>query len=122
LVPRTIRTRVTGTVANLIGFIKSRGGHVVVATALTGRPYSVKLAPDEAEIQALRHKHGQDFEDGWRQGFGFGFAELTRSEARYLENSPDAHTIRDRLVAAGLESGSGPSSDADAPVAPSDGA
>ena len=29
---------------------------------------------------------------------------LTRSEARYLENSPDAHTIRDRLVAAGLES------------------
>jgi hypothetical protein len=90
-------------------------------TALTGKPYSAKLAPDDAQIQALRDKHGQEFENWWRQRFGFGFAELTRSEARYLENSPDAHTIRGRLVAAGLESGSGPSSDADAPVAPSGG-
>jgi hypothetical protein len=108
-----------GTLANLIGFIKSQGGHVVGATALTGKPYSAKLAPEDAQIQALRDKHGQEFEDWWRQRFGFGFAELTRSEARYLENSPDAHTIRDRLVAAGLESGSGPSRNADTPVAPS---
>jgi hypothetical protein len=93
-----------GTLANLIGFIASGGGHVVAATVLTGKPYSAKLAPDEAAIQALREKHGQDFEDWWRQTFGFGYDSLTRSEARYLENSPDAHTIRDRLVAAGLES------------------
>ena len=55
-------------------------------------------------IQSLREKHGQDFENWWRQTFGFGYDSLTRSEARYLENSPDAHAIRDRLIAAGLES------------------
>jgi len=93
-----------GTLANLIGFIASGGGHVVAATVLTGKPYSAKLAPDDALIQALRDKHGQDLEDWWREKFGFGYDSLTRSEARYLENSPDAHTIRDRLVAAGLES------------------
>ena len=92
------------TLANLIGFIKSQAGHVIGATALTGKPYSAKLAPNEMQIQALRDKFGQEFEEWWRQRFGFGFAELTRSEARYLENSPDAHSIRDRLVAAGLES------------------
>jgi hypothetical protein len=30
--------------------------------------------------------------------YGFGYHSLTRSEARHLENSPDAHTIRDRLL------------------------
>jgi hypothetical protein len=107
-----------GTLANLIGFIKSQGGHVVGATALTGKPYSAKLAPDEKQIQALRDKYGQEFEEWWRQRFGFGFTELTRSEARYLENSPDAHTVRDRLVAAGLEGGSASSSDPHAPIVP----
>lgn len=110
-----------GTLANLIGFIKSQGGHVVGATALTGKPYSAKLAADEAQIRALRDKHGQEFEEWWQQRFGFGFNELTRSEARYLENSADAHTIRDRLTAAGLEGGSASSGSSHAPVVPSDG-
>jgi hypothetical protein len=109
-----------GTLANLIGFIESQGGHVVGATVLTGKPYSAKLAPDAAFIQSLRHKHGQELERWGRQNFGFGFDELTRSEARYFENSADAHTIRDRLVAAGLESGPAHSSGPPAPIDPSD--
>jgi hypothetical protein len=94
-----------GTIANLAGFIESRGGFVLGATVLTGRAYSVKLAPDRESIRALRSRHGQDLEDWWQHCVGFGFDCLTRSEARYLENSPDAQTIRDRLVEAGLESG-----------------
>lgn len=94
-----------GTLANLIGYIHSKGGDVVGSTVLTGKPYSVKLAPDKAFIQALRNKHGQGFEDWWRQEFGFGFDCLTRSEARYLEKSPNADAIRDRLAAARFESG-----------------
>jgi hypoxanthine-guanine phosphoribosyltransferase len=97
-----------GTLANLIGYIESQGGHAAGATVLTGKPYSAMLAPDDLHIQALRDKHGREFEDWWRETFGFGFDCLTRSEARYLENSPDAQTIRDRLAAAGLESRSGP--------------
>jgi hypothetical protein len=94
-----------GTLANLIGFIHSRGGQVQGATVLTGKPYSVKLAPDDTSIQALRSKHGQELEEWWRQYFGFGFDSLTRSEARYLEKTENAQTIRDRLAAAGFEGG-----------------
>ena len=94
-----------GTLANLIGYIKSQGGEVLGATVLTGKPHSAKLAPDDASIQALREKHGLELENWWREHFGFGFDCLTRSEARYLDNSPDADTIRNRLVAAGFEGG-----------------
>jgi adenine/guanine phosphoribosyltransferase-like PRPP-binding protein len=94
-----------GTLANLIGLISSQGGHVLGATVLTGKPYSAKLAPDEAQIQALRAKHGPDLEKWWQQSLGFGFECLTRSEARYLDNTADAQTIRDRLAAAGLAGG-----------------
>ena len=93
-----------GTLANLIGYISSQGGETLGATVLTGKAYSAKLAPDAELIQALRQKHGRDFENWWQQHFGFGFDCLTRSEARYLEKSPDADAIRDRLVAAGLAS------------------
>jgi hypoxanthine-guanine phosphoribosyltransferase len=92
-----------GTLANLIGYISSQGGQVVGATALTGKPYSAKLAPDQPLIDALRDKHGRELEKWWIERFGFGFDRLTRSEARYLERTADAHTIRDRVVAARLE-------------------
>ena len=94
-----------GTLANLIGFICSHGGRVLGAAVLTGKPYSAKLAPDESSLRALREKHGVAFEGWWKEHFGFGFDCLTRSEARYLERSPDALAIRAGLAAAGLEDG-----------------
>ena len=94
-----------GTLANLIGYVEAAGGHALGATVLTGKPYSAKVSPDRAQIEALRSKHGRDLENWWRERFGFGFDCLTRSEARYLENSQDADTIRDRLAAAGLAGG-----------------
>jgi len=90
-----------GTLANLIGFIRSQGGEVLGASVLTGKPYSAKLAPDEGQINALRHKHGRELETWWGEKFGFDFDRLTRSEARYLEKTADAHTIRSRIAAAG---------------------
>jgi hypothetical protein len=110
-----------GTLANLIGYVEGAGGHAIGATVLTGKPYSAKLAPDDSLIRALRDKHGRDLENWWREKFGFGFDCLTRSEARYLEKSPDAQAIRDRLIAAGLEGSSGASSSGAEPVAPSGG-
>lgn len=94
-----------GTLANLIGFLVSQGGRVLGATVLTGKTYSAKLAPDVLQIQALRNKHGTEFEIWWERRFGFSFDCLTRSEARYLERSADADTIRNRLAEAGLEHG-----------------
>lgn len=89
-----------GTLANLKGFIETHGGRVIGATVLTGKPYSAKLSPTDEQLASLRAKHGQALEIWWRQRFGHGFDCLTQSEARYLERSPDADTIRDRLVAA----------------------
>ena len=98
-----------GTLANLIGHIESANGRVTGATALTGKPYSAIIAPDEALVRRLRDKYGTHLEQWWQETFGFGFDQLTRSEARYLENSPDADTIRDRLAQAGSEGGARPS-------------
>jgi len=69
-------------------------------TTLTGRSYSAKFAPEPSLIQAVRDKHGNDLETWWQQEFGYGFDRLTQSEARYLERSPDADTIRKRVVEA----------------------
>jgi hypothetical protein len=55
-----------GTLANLAGFIRGQGGEILGATVLTGKPYLAKLAPDEAQIRALRAKHGAELEEWWR--------------------------------------------------------
>jgi len=92
-----------GTLANLIGYITSEGGVVIGATVLTGKPYSAMLEPSRGNLEALRRKHGKDLEDWWIQEFGFDFDCLTRSEAHYLERTADAHTVRSRLIEAGLK-------------------
>ncbi len=89
-----------GTLANLRGWIESRGGRVVGAVALTGKFYSAKLSPTQEQLRELRERHGPDFEKWWREHFGHAFDCLTQSEARYLARSPDVDTIRDRLATA----------------------
>ena len=87
-----------GTLANLKGHIESRGGKVIGATVLTGKPFSAKLAPSIEQLTSLKAKHGQ-LEAWWFERFGYGFDRLTQSEARYLERTPDADTIRSRVIA-----------------------
>lgn len=89
-----------GTLANLKGYIESKGGCVVLSATLTGKPYSAKLAPSIEILVKLRQKHGDELENWWRNTFGYGFDQLTESEARYLERSDDADIIRDRITAA----------------------
>ena len=45
-----------GTLANLAGFIHGQSGAVLGDTVLTGKPYSAKLAPDEAQIRNMAEK------------------------------------------------------------------
>ncbi len=89
-----------GTIANLKGFIETKGGRAVLCTTLTGKPYSAKLTPSDAALRALRAKHGDELETWWKDNFGYGFDCLTESEARYLERADGAQLIRDRLLAA----------------------
>lgn len=87
-----------GTLANLKGHIEVNGGKVIGATVLTGKPYSSVLDPTSEQLAALRARHGQELENWWQERFGYGFDCLTQSEARYLERSPDADKIRNRIV------------------------
>ena len=89
-----------GTLANLRGYIESKGGRVLGAVTLTGKPYSARLAPDRLLIEALRAKHGKNLEDWWQEQFGYGFDCLTHSEARYLERVSDVDAIRTRVLEA----------------------
>ncbi|MDE0480834.1 MAG: type I-U CRISPR-associated protein Csb2 [Gammaproteobacteria bacterium] len=89
-----------GTLANLKGYISSKGGHVAAAVVLTGKRYSAKLSLSESTLHELRRTHGADLERWWKDRFGHSFDRLTESEARYLARSPDADRIRDRIVAA----------------------
>lgn len=89
-----------GTLANLRGFIESQGGAVIGATALTGKPYSATLPPSQSQLQLLRNKHGSELEHWWKDRFGHTFDCLTQSEARYLERTANADTIRNRIAEA----------------------
>ena len=94
-----------GTLANLRGWIEKKGGTVVGAVGLTGKPYSAKLKVTKERLHELGQRHGRNFEKWWREHFGHAFDCLTQSEARYLARSPDVDTIRDRLAAAMREGG-----------------
>ena len=89
-----------GTLANLKGIIEATGGSVIAATALTGKPHSAALAPTAEQIVLLRAKHGKELEIWWNERFGHGFDCLTQSEARYLERTQDADTVRNRIAEA----------------------
>lgn len=87
-----------GTLANFRGHIEARGGKVVGAVSLTGKPFSAKLAITDKQLADLRSKHGE-LEIWWRARFGFDFHALTESEARYLFRTADAETVRNRIAA-----------------------
>ncbi len=89
-----------GTLANLRGYVLWRGGKVAAAVTLTGKPYSARLALTGDTLQQLRNAHGAELERWWQARFAHAFDALTESEARYLARTPDADTVRDRIVAA----------------------
>lgn len=100
-----------GTLANLRGFIESQGGKVIAATTLTGKPFSAILPPTQEQLHLLRSKHGAELEIWWQARFGHTFDCLTQSEARYLERTSDADTIRNRITAAEQAGNRGAGSD-----------
>ena len=89
-----------GTLANLRGHILHCSGDVVGAICLTGRDDSRKLALRPQTLEALRQKHGKEIEEWWQQTWGYDFAALTESEAKYLLRVEDADTIREKLAEA----------------------
>lgn len=93
-----------GTLAGLKGYIESHGGEVIGASALMGKQYSAKLAPDAHTLAALRDAATPEFEKWWEHEYGHSFDQLTESEARYLTTlirKSDVDSVRTRLLASG---------------------
>lgn len=89
-----------GTLANLKGYIESKGGLVLAAVCLTGKLHSAKLALSPGRLHELREKHGTELENWWFDRFAHSFDALTESEARYLARTASADAVRDRIAAA----------------------
>ena len=88
-----------GTLANLRGYVESKGGDVAAATALTGKQYSAKLALSDETLSNIREQYSESgLEKWWGEQFGYGFEKLTESEARYLLRAKDADKIRARIT------------------------
>ncbi len=92
-----------GTIANLRGYIESKGGIVLGATVLTGKPYSAKIALERTTLQELRDKHGKELEEWWQEKNAHAFDCLTQSEARYLLRTENADRVRNKIIEAEQE-------------------
>jgi DNA mismatch repair ATPase MutS/hypoxanthine-guanine phosphoribosyltransferase len=88
-----------GTLANLRGYIESRGGRVLLASALTKGGRATTLAPNADLLAALKNKHGDLLEIYWQQTFGFTIECCTRAEVEHLLAAPNVDAIRDRIAA-----------------------
>ena len=95
-----------GTLANLRGYIESQGGHVILASTLSGGDRQ-NLVPTATQLQALRQKH-PELEAWWQNEFGFPIDTLTASEVGHLRKAVSLDAIRDQLSEArGPESSPG---------------
>lgn len=86
-----------GTFAALHGHIKSRGGAVCGAMAMTAHEGSLVLPIKPGMIQAIREKHGTEMDELWRAEFGYGIDHLTQGEAGHLKAAKSAKEMAKRL-------------------------
>jgi len=93
-----------GTFASLASHIRDNGGMVSGLVALTGKQYSSVLSPSPELLSKVRERF-DDIEPQFRAVTGYGFDALTESEARYLAKHDDAQLVRDRVLAAGNQTG-----------------
>lgn len=89
-----------GTFAALADHITRSGGKVVGAVALTGKQYSATLRLSEGLLTQLRERLG-DVENDFRRATGYGFEQLTESEARTLVKFRPLERVRDRILEEG---------------------
>jgi hypoxanthine-guanine phosphoribosyltransferase len=105
---------VGGTLANLKGFIETKGGIVLGMSTLARRnvahPYYI--APMDMQVTQLEHKH-RGLGKYWQEEFGYGLDALTEGEAGHLLAAPSFDTIRNRLVEAGRDIYGDPSEEGD---------
>ncbi|HEW98067.1 MAG: hypothetical protein DRR16_04260 [Candidatus Parabeggiatoa sp. nov. 3] len=92
-----------GTLASLRGYLEFKGGHVIMATALTGHLGAASINIKSKMLRKLQEKHGDELDNWWKTQFGFGIDCLTQGEAGHLAKAPSLDAIRDRIAEARFE-------------------
>lgn len=92
-----------GTLANLKGYVESRGAVVIAMTTLTESRDARQIALRPDTLSVLRERHGDPLENFWQEQFGHGLECLTEVEAINLGREQTLDAIRDRLAQAAVE-------------------
>src|SRR5208282_5783599 len=92
-----------GTLANLKGYIESGGGRVVAMTTLTESSGARLIALQTDTRNVLKDRHGEAFDELWKEQLGHGLDCLTNIEGRVLGREQTVDAIRDRLTQASVE-------------------
>jgi hypothetical protein len=89
-----------GTLANLRGYIETKGGQVIGMTTLSetrgGR--TIAIRPETQNM--LQRKHGNDLNTFWNSVFGYGVICLTNIEAGYLSRVESIDAVRTHMAGA----------------------
>ena len=92
-----------GTLANLKGYLETRGASVLGITTLTESREARKISLRPATFAVLWEKHGQALDDLWQAQFGHGIDCLTEVEAQNLCRQQSVAAIEDFLAQAAVE-------------------
>ena len=92
-----------GTLANLKGYLETRGGVVVAMTTLTESHNGRQIALRAGTLGVLEAKHGQALDTFWRSQFNHGIDSLTEIEAQNLSRQESVGAIQDILAQAAIE-------------------
>ncbi|CAN5584880.1 hypothetical protein BH10PSE14_BH10PSE14_40550 [soil metagenome] len=92
-----------GTLANLRGYVETRGGLVCGITTLTESRDArrISLRPETRDM--LWARHGEELDQLWQSHFGYGIDCLTEVEALNLCRQPSLVAIEDFLAQAAVE-------------------
>jgi len=89
-----------GRLANLRGFIETKGGHVIAMTTLTETRSARQISVRQETLDMLERKHGSELQEFWSCEFGHGIDCRTDIEAGYLCRAESVATIKARMAEA----------------------
>jgi hypothetical protein len=92
--------------------LPSRAHVLAKIVVLSGKQYPAIFSVDPATISLIQEKFGE-LEDDFRKATGYGFDQLTQSEARSIANFKPASAVRDRITQEAKQAGSGEAEEAD---------
>ena len=92
-----------GTLANLRGFLESRGARVIAMTTLTESREARYISLRPTTLDMLRDRHGDALDQLWKSQFGYEIDCLTEVEAQILGREQSLVAIEDFLAQAAVE-------------------